>query len=394
MLERSLQKPKEKKEVEKIMNVTLPRGITEIIQTYIWDNKSSPNNQSTTDLSALSYNQELISLSVLSFFNTDNKTYLAEKAAYYILWGQPKKCQMIIQEHPDVLFLPVKKVKGPHGNQAMTPFQALLWTDDKYIKDIEEGKTFLKMALSYLSDEQLRQAKEQYEKWFKDWDEEAHVKELQNTFDKVVKLFDKSKAMTDTELKSDTTLQQAIQNFKHYLKNAVLDAKKNCIPQLWDYASQVYTVKKYKAYGGYDSQKNKLFSSQLLGTIDINSPAWMMQILHKGVYYTAVISAIRCGIFLNPPSNLYQDALDYDDIIRDDVSSYYLITPLKGNLGIDSCMTIYGRLEKASYMREGKYVFDHKSPVVPNFFFHICFRANRGRPKPYSRPKQNKCLIL
>lgn len=325
MMRRPSQKSnkEEKNNVEKITNLYFPRGVPEIIQRYGYDDESSCDNPSITRSVSLfgnknDPNDELVSLSALSFFSAGNKNYLAKKAAEYVLWAQPEKCKAIIRQHPDILLLSVENANGPCGEMKdVTPYQALLWANDNYIKD-KEGKTFLEMARSYLSPEQV---KEQEEKWFENWDEKAHVKELKVKFDKVAMIFDDyiildtfdkygtivdwdyprklSEAMIKRDLGHDTTLislHQAIKCFKDYLKNVVLHAKRNCIPQLWSHAYRFYTSNKYNNYG--EQVKG------VLDTIVVNSQAWMMQLRH--------------GVILNVGED--------DQVVRDDISSYYRVT--------------------------------------------------------------------
>lgn len=293
---------RQKKEVEDMIGIPFPSesGIPDIIQSYLCDE-------------TLALDEKLVSLSRLSFFG-DNEILYASRAAYYALWGRPDKFEEIVAYCPEALSKTVK-ITGPHGDViTATPYQCLLREDDHYIKD-EKDRTFLQMACSYLSGQNARG---QEENWFNEWDEKAHVVKLKVAFDEVLTAFDESKAMTEKSLQADCTLQTAIKNFKEDLKELTVEAKKNCIPQLWDYSAQFCTSERYKDYGD-DGPKNKLFSFLIYGGIEDNLPPWGLQML----YYAATGAVVQ----------------------RIDVSSYYSTLTKNSSelrLGVNSSMRIGG----------------------------------------------------
>jgi hypothetical protein len=305
---------KQNKEDKGMTEIFFPPGVPEIIQGYLSDDKPG----------FFSSGGDLTSVPSLTFFG-DPALLIAHEAAYHVLWGRPKEFKAIMTSCPKALLSRVLSYQveriGPHGCMKGSLYQLLLYADDRYITDYNEDKTFFKMVLGYLPE---GEAKKQEAEWFKDWDEKAHVKELKDHFDKVTKIFDESKAITQEELKKDIKLHQAILFFKEYLKNAVLHAKKNCIPQLWDHAAQFYTEAKFIAYGGYTNiQKNRIICFELLGTIDVHLPAWGMQVLARGICHCA---------------NGDKTHLTSGDIT--DISDYYDVS--SSGLGVSSYMNILG----------------------------------------------------
>ncbi len=254
-------KKEEKKLVQTTTKIFLPGGLPEIILDYLSDNT-------------------LAFLGALFFFGT--KELITHRAAYCALWGQPEEFKTIVTYRPDTLLSSVKE-KGPNGSVEGTPYQLLLWADDNYIKD-EKDKTFLGMASNHLP---KKSAEQQQSEWFASWDEKKHVAKLQAAFTKIAKAFDESTAMTEDGLKKDDALQKAIESFTQDLKAISVTAKRNCIPQLWNIASQFYTYEKYKAYGGTESPKNQLFCFRILGLIDSYLPAWALQAISSDDIYTA-----------------------------------------------------------------------------------------------------------
>ena len=297
---------------EEEMKAIFPDSLSKIIQSYLSDDK--PTTGEKVPLLAFS-----------SFFEKPSLLY-AHRLAYYAAWGQPEQFEAIVKLCPEALLVTVA-IRGPHIEKKepdinilkATPYQVLIQQNDNYITD-KEGRTFAEMAKSYFPD--AKTADKQEKDWFKDWDEEAHVEELQTAFDKALKAFDDSKAMTEKALDEDTLLQKAIQDFKEYLKTAVYKAKKNCIPQLWDYSARKYTIERYQAYGGYDSSKNRLVCFQIYGAIDVKSGAWVMQVLHHRIYEVVNNNKV---------------------VLRTDVSSYYDSDRPSGlHLGLNSYMSIFG----------------------------------------------------
>jgi len=336
------------------------------------------DDKPTTDEKLTSFTSEkLASLTFSPFFEKPSLLY-AHRAAYYALWGQPEQFEAIVKFCPEVLTSKVE-IQGPHVEQTephgniikATPYQLLLREDDNYIRD-KKGRTFLEMAKSYFPDPEIE--KQQKEEWFKGWDETAHVKELQAEFDKVLKAFDDSNARIENELNKDTLLQKAIQYFKEYLKTAVYKAKKNCIPQLWDYSAQKYTTERWRAYGAYNSDKNRLISFQIYGAIDIKLGVWGMQVLHCG------IGDILAG---------------FNVFLRTDVSSYYTSSHSSGlHPGVNSFMSILGGTHSVGRAEErGRYTdWDINGTTDTDGYFSVlCKKTKAAR---HNTSITNRCLIM
>ncbi|MEO8402211.1 MAG: hypothetical protein ABI597_10525 [Gammaproteobacteria bacterium] len=274
-----------------------------------------------------------------SFFN-NMKSRLTIQLASDLLWGRPEKTVLMSKQYPkifrDMLLHKMMTTVGPNGTPPpvpATPYQLLLWNDDKHIKD-DQGRTYQEMMRDLVIDlHGVDVEAEQRESWFEGWDEKAHIQELKAEFDKVAKVFDESTVTTDDELARDTKLQAAIQTFEQYLSGVSKRTRKNCIRELWDYVAVFYDIGKFQAYGGYvpnnwaDSPKNKLFCHKILGLIDRNLAAWGMQVLVHGVYYIAEGQV---------------------DVARVDVTSYYaspaisLSLPGSLTLGDNSFMDMFG----------------------------------------------------
>lgn len=257
----------------------------------------------------------------VSFFNNFKSriALIAKQVTDYVLWGVPEMAIAMSQEHPETLLQMIKTKNGPNNIPLeATPYQALLWTDDNHIRN-DEGSTFLEMMRQIFIDKYGVKAEEkQRDGWFKDWDDKAHVLELKTEFDKVVEVFDKTKATTDDELAKDEKLQSAIQAFRHYLRHVI--TRKNCIRELWDHAAVFYQNKKFEDYGGWGelfegSAKNNLFCQKILGSIDRYLPAWAMQVL-------------RCE------GGIIHVVSDRVNVLRTKVSTSYSATPNNSGMGI------------------------------------------------------------
>lgn len=298
----------------------LSRDLTEIIQGYLGDDHDEKTVRSI-----------IPDRSQLSFFRNE-ALLLAHFAAYHVLWGNPDKVKPIIMQNPDTLLCRVERT-GPNGLQSGTLYQLLLWTDDNHFRN-EHGETFVEMIRNILLSlpNGIKEEKAQREIQFRDWREEVQVAADRAAFDEVALAFDKSTATTAAHLDSDTTLQAAIVKFKEYLKpKSIITSGKNCIPQLWDYASNFYDFTKFVVYNGgygydqdYVSPKNNLFCQKILGTIDLRLPAWSMQVLRHGVFN----------------ANMHTD----ESIPRENIASLYDISPSTSirRLGDNAFMDVRG----------------------------------------------------
>jgi hypothetical protein len=145
---------------------------------------------------------------------------------------------------------------------------------------------------------------------------------------------------------------------------AVYKAKKNCIPRLWDYSAQKYTIERYQAYDGYDSDKNRLVCFQIYGAIDAKSGAWVMQVLHHGIY----------------------DVVNNNKVVsRTEVSSYYASSHHSGlDLGLNSYMSIFGGMRVYGRVAAAGRLVYHSATglVVFRHFFNLMSKGKtRGHGK-------------
>jgi hypothetical protein len=333
-----VKKLKKKKESIKLY---FPLEASEIIQAYLSDDNKSAKFYFTPSKTKL-------------FFFGCESLLLAKVAAYHVLYGNPTKAETIITKNPDTLLHRIEQT-APNGTIVKgTLYQLILWADDDYIRN-KRNETYIEMIKHLLiTNHGSENEAKQREKQFQGWNEKSHLAADRSAFHEISRAFDKSKVTTETQFNNDTKLQAAIKKFKNHFKpEGPIIFGKNCAPQLWDYACLFYAEEKFRAYGGYGSIKNLKFCELILGTIDLNLPAWAVQVLQTGAY-----SILR----------------KHSKVSRSNVESCFDTSPTsKLRLGDNHFMSIFGRddddgpIEIAQLSRMDGRVWPYKNPLFTSF---------------------------